>query len=396
MSGPETGVSQSQIKYLGPIKSEGSSRAERGWKQIFQRIPLPFAIVVIAPTLLSAIYFLFIATPRYVSEARFVVRQPSSSQPSSLGVALQGVGIPSAQTDAFAVHEYIGSRDATRELEAALPLREIYGGAKADVFSQAPAFWAGSSFEELYKGVHRYVTVGYDSTTGISTLRVEAFRPEDAQRVSQTLLRGGEQLVNRLNERAQGDAVQDSQRNVREAQARVQQAQLRLADFRNRERFIDPTASATEGGRLIGQLSATLAGLRAERAQIASGAPASPALPALDSRIRAYEQQIAAEKQKIVGDTDSLAPKISIYEQLVLEREYADRALLAATQAQDAALLESRRKQLYLERIVNPDLPDKPTEPRRWLAILAVLGTALMIYGTGWLVAAGVRESRQS
>jgi capsular polysaccharide transport system permease protein len=396
VSGPRAEVSNSQINYLGPVRDTSPEPGSPWWQVLRDRVSIPFLLVVVLPTILAAIYFLFIASPRYVSEARFVVRAPATSQPSSLGMALQGVGIPSAQTDAFAVHEYITSRDATRELLASLPLREIYGAPGIDPFSKAPGLWAGKSFEDLYKGVNRYVTVGYDSTTGISTLRVEAFRAADAQRVSATLLKGGEELVNRLNVRAQGDAVQEAQRNVEEAQTRVNEAQQRLAAFRNRERFIDPTASASEGGKLIGQLAATVAGLRAERAQVAAEAPASPTLPTLDGRIRAYEQQIAIEQQKIVGNADSLAPKISTYEQMVLDREYADRSLLVATQAVDAARLDSRRKQLYLERIVSPDLPDKPTQPRRWLAILAVLGTCLLVYGTGWLIAAGVHESRQN
>ena len=59
---------------------------------------------------------LLIATPRYVSEARFIVRASNQSQPSAIGVALQGVGLSTAPSDAFAVHEYITSRDAVTDL----------------------------------------------------------------------------------------------------------------------------------------------------------------------------------------------------------------------------------------------------------------------------------------
>ena len=66
---------------------EAISRGKR-WR----RVPLAFLVVVALPTLVTAIYFLLIASPRYVSEARFIVRAASHEQPSTLGVALQGVG----------------------------------------------------------------------------------------------------------------------------------------------------------------------------------------------------------------------------------------------------------------------------------------------------------------
>ncbi|WP_313454190.1 chain-length determining protein, partial [Brevundimonas sp.] len=349
-----------------------------------------------APVLAASFYFLLIATPRYVAEAKFVVRSATERQPSSLGVALQGVGIPGGQTDAFAVHAYINSRDGLRQVMGAVPVEEIYGPSRADPLSRVPAVFARPSFESLFKGTRRYISVGYDSTTGISTLRVQAFRPRDAQIVSEALLAGGESLVNRLNLRAEGDAVAEGERTVVEAQARVARAQAELADFRNAERFIDPESTATAGGELVSQLLLTIANLKAERSQIAAEAPLSPQLSIIDGRIRAYEDQVQQARGAIAGGADSLVPKISQYEQLATEREFAQRALLAATQALEAARLDSRRQKLYLERIVNPSRPDEPLEPKRWLSILAVLAIALTVYGTGWLIAAGLRESRQS
>ncbi|MNN88425.1 hypothetical protein D3C81_2061090 [compost metagenome] len=79
----------------------------------------------------------------------------------------------------------------------------------------------------------------------------------------------------------------------------------------------------------------------------------------------------------------------------MLERTLADRALTAASTARDAARDAARRQKLYLERVVNPNLPDKATEPRRWRGILAVLVTTLLLYGVGGLVWAGLREHRQ-
>lgn len=387
-------MSKAELRYLGPVSSATQVK-RRGLMARLRKIPVAFIAVVVAPTLVSAVYLLGVATPRYVSEARFVVRSASGQQqPSSLGVALQGVGLSAASTDNFAVQEYLTSANALHDLQGKVDVRRVYDRPGIDLLSRAPGPFGDESFESLRRGVARYVEVGYNSTTGISTLRVEAFTASDAQRLTEALLDGGEALVNRLNERSAADAVREAQLTLREAQERLAAAQSRLTNFRTRERFIDPEITAREAANLIGELSVQLATLRAERAQLASTAPSSPQLEIIDRRITAFQAQITAEQAKLAGRTDSLAPKLSTYETLMLEREFADKLVAAATAALNTAQLEARRQQLYLDRIVAPDLPDMPTQPKRFMSLLAIFTSLLLAYGVGWLVWAGVRESR--
>ncbi|MBX9575719.1 MAG: chain-length determining protein [Caulobacteraceae bacterium] len=360
--------------------------------------PLPwgFLLIVVLPTLVATVYFLLIASPRYVSEARFIVRAGTRPPPTSVGMALQGAGLAPAQTDAFAVHDWMRSRDAVVELRQGARLEAVLGAAGADPISRWPRPGEGRTVEGLHRAYRRFVTVGYDSTTGISVLRVEAYRPEDARKLAESLLQGGERLVNRLNERAAADAVTEATRAVDEAEARLALASSRLTGFRNRQRFIDPQGAAEAGGQVIVALTTQLATLRADRAQLAAEAPQSPQLPSLDGRIRALERQIAAERARIAGAADSLAPQVSAYEDLVLERQFADRQLAEATTALIEARQEARRQSLYLERVAGPLAADEATRPRRWRSILIVLFSTLLIWGVGRLVVLGLREHRQA
>jgi len=384
-------MTDSKLNYIGPLPDalSGSRTQQPFWR----RLPWPLLVVVVIPTLIAAIYFLLIASPRYVSQAQFIVRAPGQGQqPSALGVALQGVGLSSTQTDAFAVHEYVKSRDSLRELRTRHDVAAMLGARGADMFSRYPRFWESRSDEGLYNGLQRFVVVGYDSTTGISTLRVEAFTARDANALAEGLLQGGEGLVNRLNERSSRDTLAYAVAAQLRAEETVAASQQAIAAFRNREQFLDPELSAREGTELIGKLRATVAELQAERTQLAADAPASPQLPALNGRIAAYEAQIASERSKLTGGAGALAPQIGAYERLVLDRELADRQLSQATAAVVAAQQDSIRQKLYLERVVSPSLPDEPQEPKRWLALLSVFATTLLIYGIGSLVWAGVRE----
>jgi capsular polysaccharide transport system permease protein len=79
-------MAEAQINYLGPLPEALTFREEP--KPWWSRLPVGFLMVVVLPTMLAAIYYLLIATPLYVSEARFIVRASNQSQPSAIGVAI--------------------------------------------------------------------------------------------------------------------------------------------------------------------------------------------------------------------------------------------------------------------------------------------------------------------
>jgi len=385
-------MTEPRLNYLGEVTQPEANEQRAPW---FKRVPIAFIAIVIAPTLLASIYFMAIASPLYVSEAKFVVRSSGRSSPSAFGIALQGVGLTSGQTDSFAVHDYIRSRDAITELRSRIDIQDVLAPPGADPLSRFPRFGEHRTQEGLASALRRFVTVGYDATTGISTLRVKAFRPKDAQALATFLMIGGEGVVNRLNARSVSDAALDAGIAREAAEQRLNQAQAKLSAFRSREKIIDPESSAAESGRLIGTLSATLIELRAERNRIANEAPESPSLPSLNGRIAAYEKEIDAERAKVVGDASSLAPKVGIFEELTFQRELASRDLTATNNAYLSAQQEMRRQQVYLDQVVAPSLPEEAIEPRRWYSLLKVFASCLLIYGLGWLVWAGIREHQQ-
>lgn len=385
-------MADSKLQYIGSLPKLPSRTDGKGKKRT---LPLGFLLVVVLPTLLASLYYLFIASPRYVSEARFVVRSANVAAPSPVGMALHVAGFSTGINDAFAVHEYLSSRDGLKALQSRFDLRAILGPKGADPLSRYPQPWQGDSDETLYKAYKRFLTVGYDSTTGISTVRVETFNAKQSQALNMALLESGEALINQLNDRAAANAIRDALRDQAEALAAAERAKQALTDFRNSAQFIDPRAQAAESAQITGALLVTIAQLRAERDQLTADAPASPQLPVLNRRIAALEHQVEEARSRLAGSTDSLAPKVGAYEDLVLQREITEKRVAQAEATLLAAQQEASRQKLYLERIVAPNLPDKATSPRRIRSILTVLASMLLLYGVGWLVWAGVREHRQ-
>jgi BexC/CtrB/KpsE family polysaccharide export inner-membrane protein len=359
-----------------------------------------FAVIVVLPTLLAAVYYLFIAAPMYESVAQFVVLQKtevSTPQGQSGGLlASMGLGGGSAdQGREQEVIQYMKSRDAVAELDRAHNLRAMLDRPGADFWSRFPRPFEGTTFENLYDGFQRFLIAGLDPQTGIATMRVKAYTPEDARAIANSLLDGGEALVNTMNERSLADSVGQAERQVADAEKAAAKAQTELTVFRNRERLVDPDLATQSSQQLMVALQGQLASIKAQRSGLAASAPQNPQLPILDRSIAAYQAQIDAETARSAGEANSLAPKVGTYERLSLDQEIAGKSLAAAEEAAETARLEALRQQLYLERVVNPNLPDKAEQPKRMRNLFTVFLVSLVIYAAVSLLVAGFREHRQ-
>src|SRR5262249_39643535 len=151
--------------------------------------------------------------------------------------------------------DFITSRDAVVQLMDKLPLQQMYGRPGADFVARYPSIFFGSGREEFYKYFQWMISVSNSSTTGISALRVQAFRADDALAIAGTLLDLSEALVNRLNERIHEDAVKVSEAQVQADEKRLTEAELAITDFRNRELIIDPEKSSVVLSEVMKRLS---------------------------------------------------------------------------------------------------------------------------------------------
>lgn len=347
------------------------------------------------PTLLAALYYFLIAADLYSSEAKFVVRSPSRVQVSPLSNLLQSTGITRAQDDVYSVNDFVVSRDAVAALEKRLPLRAMFKRPEADYLSAYPNLFYDESAEDFYRYYLSRVTVSYDTTSGISTITVKAFRADDARKIAETLIEESEALVNRLNDRARRNAIADAQADVTLAESRVIAAQKQVLGYRTREELLDPAKASGALFDAVAKLKAELIASQIRLADLERSSPDSPLKAGLQSRIAALQTQVQTEQAKLAGRSGSLAPKIPEYEQLMLQQELAAKGLASTMASLESARADARRQQIYLDRVVAPNLPDKALYPKRLVTVLVVFISCFMAFAVGKLLIAGVREHAQ-
>ena len=165
-------------------------------------------------------------------------------------------------------------------------------------------------------------------------------------------------------------------------------AQAAVTAFREREQLIDPsqvTLAVFEG---IARLSTEASQTSVQINELLKSSPEGPQIASLRARRAAIETQIATERLRLAGDAQSIAPRIAEYERLMLEHEFAERALMSAMTAVETARVEAQRHQVYLERVAEPSLPDYPAYPWRVIWFLAVLAGGYMTFRIWRIIAA--------
>ncbi|MBL8335362.1 MAG: hypothetical protein JNM97_01200 [Rhodoferax sp.] len=352
-----------------------------------------FLLTVALPTLLACLYFGLIASDVFISESRFVVRSPQKPAPTAIGAILQGAGFSRSQDDTYTVHDYILSRDALRELERLYQLSRAYGGNHADRISRFAGLDPDDSFEALHRYYQKRVSLEVDGVSSISVLRTSAFSAQDARQINDKLLELAEHLINQLNERGRQDMIRFAAAEVAAAEEKARAATLAVAGFRASKGIFDPERQSALQLQLVSKLQDELIATKTQLAQVRDIARDNPQIPSLLKKQETLQAEIAAEMAKVAGAGErSLSSRSAEFERLSMERAFADRQLAAAMTSLEQARNEALRKQLYLERIVQPSLPDVAVEPRRLRGVGATFLLGLVAWGILSMLIAGVRE----
>jgi len=356
-----------------------------------------FVLLVLLPTAIVAGYYAAYAADMYEAEARILVRgRPGASGGGGAGGIASILGgsagalRPGAE-EAQAVTSFVDSLDAVAGLSRQFNLAEIWRRPEADIVSRL--WYEDPEAERLLRYYRRRVTVTYDLETSIVTLKVLAYRPDDARGIAEALLGLSEDLVNRFSARTSEDTLRVGREEVAIAERRVVEARAALTAFREREQTLDPTAAVGSAVQTIGRLDAALSATRAElQEKQAFMRRDNPQIQVLNNRIAALQAQIATERQRRTSGDETLTQQLSGYERLQLEREFAERVYSSAIGSMEAARADAQRQQVFLMRVVEPNMPERATFPKAMFNTITLLVGLTVLFAIGWLIMAGARE----
>mgnify|MGYP001793403338 CR=1 FL=1 len=356
-----------------------------------------FTSFVLIPFVLIAAYLLEIAEDRFASRTAFSIRSNDMTAPVEIFGAVTQLGASSAATDGQILYDYIRSQPMLRRAEAELPLAEIYNRAPADWLY---ALGEAKLIEDRLHHWRRMVDISIDSASGILTVEARAHRAEDARAIAQVILDASSDLVNQLSETARADAVSHASEDLSAAQTRLRQIRADLRAFREVEQDVDPTQNAQAALGLVTSLESELARAQVRLDSLSDVlAPDAPRLRTLQREITTLQGRISQERTRLgSGDaadnglSRSLSDVVGDYEELLVDREFAEQAYTLALTTFEQAQAEARRQHRYLAVHIEPTLSEEAEYPDRPVMLTAAAALLIAFWAIMKLVLTNIRE----
>lgn len=350
-------------------------------------------LLVVLPAALWAGYLWTRASDQYVSTVGFSVRKEESPPAMDMFGSILGGGFSGTASDTDILYEFLGSSDLVQRVDRALDLRAMFSRPWPRDFLFA--FDPSGTIEDLTDYWRRQLRIYYDGSTGIITLRVSAFTPQDARTLAQTVFAESERVVNALSEQTRSDATRHAGAELEKTRVLLTEARQAMTAFRMRTRILDPAADLGAHMTVTTALQAQLAEAQVTLDTLRRNAPAGDnRITQAELRIESLRDRIESERGKFSASTpegDSYAQLIAEYERLKVDLEFAEGAHQAARIAHETALQNAQRQSRYLAAHIAPTLAERSLLPSRpWLLALGAGGLFLL-----WSIAALICYSQR-
>ncbi|MFV8781636.1 hypothetical protein ACNKU7_04360 [Microbulbifer sp. SA54] len=379
-------------RILGKLSSASAGAAPVKLKR--WRGPL---LAILLPLLLVSGYYLFWVSDRYVSSAQIIVKDSSSNAgvSSSLSFLVPGAGADTQ--DAFLVVNYIQSLDMALYLDSELGLADYYKSGSYDMFSRLAADASQEDYLEYYRS---HIAVGHDETTGIITIEMQAFEPEFARQLVETVIRKSEDFVNAISNQLADKQVAFVRSELELAQGKLRTSKQQILDFQNSNNVVSPEELTKGISAIIQGLEAKLAEQRAKLTAAKTYLHSdSSQVISLQSEIKSLEQQIESEKVRLVGVSkddgeERLNSLNAHFQNLQLNLQFAMDAYQASLTALETARMEASGKLKHLMVIGQPSLAEDAEYPHKLYNLASLAVILLLIYGIGKMLVASIRDHR--
>ena len=377
-----------------------------------RQLPWPiisFVLAAILPTILTGLYYIFIASPQYVVETQSSVRGSNSSSLNALGLTAL-VGSSAQSGDSYVVADYIQSSQILPDIQeqTGVDIRTVYSRPNIDFLYRENESRPLDEFRDYWRDM---VNVSYNSTTGNVTMRVFAFSPSDAKQVADAVLTVSENLVNTLSEKSRRQFIEVANVQVARSEERLRNIRGQITDLRISEQAVDPTAVATMEATIISSLEQELASLRTRyKALVDSVSKDAPSARVIERQIVALENQLVEQKKRISGDGENdndasnkttrsgldagraLPEMIDRFTELSVEQEFAVKAYTTSLAALETAMQEAQKQERYFAVYVQPREPEIALYPLGAINTLIMLAAASCLWLIGYFAFRSVKD----
>jgi len=367
-----------------------------GWRQskvVASVVRRKIIAAALMASVAAAVYWLALASDRYVSEAHVIIQRTDlpGGQQLDFSSLLGGAGSGS-RTDQLLLRDYLLSVDMLNKLDAALGLRAHYSDTDRDPISR---MWREDLAMEWF---HRHylsrVSVEFDDYAGVLLIKAQAYDPKMARAITARLVDEGERFMNALASNLAQEQVAFLEKQVSQMSGRALEARQAVLGYQNRKGLVSPQATAESIAGIVAKLEAKRTELQTLRsASQAYLVPTHPSIVQLDQQIAAVEKQTIEEKAKLASPGgQTLNRVIEEFQRLELNAVFAQDVYKTALVALEKGRIEATRTIKKVSVLQSPTTPEYALEPKRIYNTVVFLLMAMLVAGVLHLLAAIVRD----
>lgn len=365
----------------------------------------PFAIFVLLPFFVFAFYQVILASPQYESQAKVIVKEPDGMATLDPTMAIMaGFGVGSSNLDTELVKAFINSNDMLTYLEEKLQISQHYSDKQYDFISRLDD---DASREEKLSYYLDKVLIEIDEISQVISIFVQAYEPEFALLMSQTIVERAEWFINEVGHNLAKEQLEFVKREHQLVEKRLQKGKSELMAFQRRHNLLDPQAEGAALQQITYQLEGQVAVKQTELINLRNSmSENAPQVVQAKSQLNSLVEQLEKERSRLTSKkaADETLPEeeqnLSVSQILAKFSDYKinmELALQAYTSSQvslEKSRIEAYRQLKYLVTVESSTNPQEAKYPKVLYNISLFLVVILMLFGIGRIIIATVAELR--
>ena len=365
----------------------------------------PFVLFVMVPLLLFTIYQVFLASPRYQSQSRLIVKEPDSMATMDASFALlSGFGMTNGNVDTELVKAFIQSNDMLTYLEDKLSVRVHFEGSHIDFFSR---LGKDASQEDFLAFYNKHIKVEIDEKSQVITVYVQAFDQHFSYQMNREIVSRAEKYINEIGHYLAKEQLNFIQKEHAVIDNKLREAKSNLLSFQRQYNLLDPEAEGLALQQITYRLEAEVASKKAELSALrTSMSEDAPLVIQKTNQLRSLEIQLDNERGRLTqqkslrekplddGRNLSVSEILSKFSEHKIDMELALNAYTSSQISLEKSRMEAYRQLKFLVTVETPTLPEEAKYPKVFYNISLFFVLNIMLFGMSRIIVATVIELR--
>ncbi|HBM16687.1 MAG TPA: hypothetical protein DD381_10155 [Lentisphaeria bacterium] len=359
-----------------------------------------FTFIVYIPFVIIAVYYLFIVSPRYESRALVTILQPGKPQAMfNIESMILGSSVTSNLLNPYLLIEYIRSYKMLDKLNKDIDILKKYS-TRGDFISRLSTIPNQEKFLDYYLSMS---TISFNPEASSMSIAAQAFTPEDAQEIVNSIVKIAQDGVNNLNKEVIHKEIKFLEEQLDTQRKNLKNSMYKVIEFQDQKGIMDPKSGVESEVAIIYSLRSKL--VEAEnnlRYMEYKMNPNAPEIIEQKKIINSIKDQLKSQYSELLGTSnvnnkeseEKLNDLTAEFEWYRTSQEIELGAYKLALQNYEAEKVQLAKDQIQLVEIVSPVVPDYAKYPRVLYILVTSLIILLMIYGIVRMIITIIKEHK--